>query len=263
MPKFAANLNFLFTESPLLERFAAAARSGFTAVEFPYPYEQDWAIAQALGAHGLVQAVINTPKGGAAGTHGLACVPGQKVEFRRSIEEAAGCASKLHCRNVHVLAGLTPPDRRSSTVYKTFVDNISFAAETLGHQGIRALIEPINPRDLPGYFLDHPETAWRAIHDASVSNLFLQYDLYHAQITQGDLAHSIERYLPRIAHVQVADPPDRSEPGTGEVNFPFLFDLLDRLGYDGWIGCEYRPKAHTESGLAWLAPYLRCPPGAR
>jgi hydroxypyruvate isomerase len=258
MPKFAANLSFLFTELPLLERFEAAARSGFTAVELPYPYQQNCAIAHALDACGLVQAVMNTPKRDEApGTHGLACVPGQEAEFRRSIEEAANCARKLRCRSVHVLAGLRPSSRRSSTVYKTFVENIAFAAEALGREGIQALIEPINPRDLPGYFLDHPETAWRAIHDAGVSNLFLQYDLYHAQITQGDLARSIERYLPRIAHVQVADPPDRSEPGTGEVNFSFLFELLDRLGYDGWIGCEYRPKAHTEAGLVWLAPYLR------
>lgn len=261
MPRFAANLSTQFLEWPFLDRFAAAAAAGFRAVEFYYPYAYDPAeLAGVLLRHNLAQVLFNTAKRPVGDTEqGLACVPGRQAEFRETIAEAVRFANALACPCVHVVAGVVPPgvDRRKA--YHTCVDNLAYAAEQLGRHAVKALIEPLNPRDAPGFILTSPAMAVALIRDAGVPNLHLQYDVYHAQIVQGDLARSIERYLPHIAHIQIADVPDRHEPGTGEIHFPFLFRLLDALGYDGWIGCEYYPLRDTRSGLGWADGYLAHP----
>ena len=254
MPKFAANLSFLFTEVPFAERFSRAAAAGFAGVEYLFPYE--WPlpdVADWLAAAELEQVLFNLPPGDwAKGERGLACLPGRQGEFAGSVEQALAYARGLGCRRVHCMAGLRPPEVAESEVEAVYVANLRHAADCLAPEGITVLIEPINSRiDMPNYWLDNVDKAIRLLDRIGRDNVLLQLDLYHAQIIQGDLARTLERHIGRIGHVQIADNPGRHEPGSGEIHYPFLFDLLDRLDYSGWIGCEYKPRAGTEAGLIW------------
>jgi hydroxypyruvate isomerase len=259
MPKFAANLTMLFGEVPFLDRFAAAARSGFHAVEylFPYPYAAV-ELAERLREHGLTQVLHNLPAGDwAAGERGIACHPDRVQEFREGVGRAIAYATTLGCHQVNCLAGIAPKGVSSGEARDTFVGNLKFAAPRLADAGIRLLIEPINTRDVPGFFLCRTSQAVEVLEEVGSPNLFLQYDIYHMQIMEGDLAATIARNLPRISHMQLADTPGRHEPGTGEINYPFLFRFIDKLEYGGWIGCEYVPEASTAAGLGWAEPHLR------
>lgn len=254
MPKFAANLTMMFTELPFLDRFAAAAEAGFAGVEYLFPYEFDADdLARRLKATGLVQVLHNLPAGDwAKGERGIAILPERTDEFRAGVETAIRYAQALGCRQINCLAGVVPQGVDPAVIEKTFVDNLAYAAGKLKAAGIKLLIEPINTIDIPGFFLNGTRQALEIIAKTGSDNLFLQYDIYHMQVMEGDLARTIERHLPAIAHIQLADNPGRNEPGTGEINYPFLFSHIDRLGYAGWIGCEYRPKAGTVQGLGWL-----------
>jgi hydroxypyruvate isomerase len=254
MPKFAANLTMLFNELDFTERFAAAAKAGFKGVEylFPYAYRKEQ-LAEHLARHGLVQVLHNLPAGDwAKGERGIACLPDRTDEFRAGVRQAIDYATALGCRQVNCLAGIAPLSVTGEELRKTLVANLRFAATALGEAGIRLLVEPINTRDIPGFYLCRTAQALELIDEVGSENLFLQYDIYHMQIMEGDLARTLEASLPRIAHVQLADNPGRNEPGTGEINYPFLFRHLDRIGYRGWIGCEYKPRGATEAGLSWL-----------
>lgn len=258
MPKFAANLTMLFNEVEFLARFEAAARAGFRGVEylFPYPFSKEQ-LAEQLGKHKLTQVLHNLPAGDwAAGERGIACHPNRVGEFQEGVGKAIDYATALSCKQVNCLVGIQPKDVSSDEARRTLVDNLKFAAEKLAAANIRLLIEPINTRDIPGFFLSGTKQALSIMDDVGSSNLFLQYDVYHMQIMEGDLAPTIQRNLSRIPHLQIADNPGRNEPGTGEINYPFLFQFLDNLGYEGWIGCEYKPKTTTVDGLGWIKPYL-------
>ncbi|WP_416137846.1 hydroxypyruvate isomerase [Halomonas sp. HK25] len=254
MPKFAANLSMLFTEEDFLDRFEAAARAGFKGVEylFPYDFTAD-EIKQRLDANGLTQVLFNLPAGDwGAGERGIACHPDRVEEFRAGVDQAIEYATALGCRQVNCLAGIQPQGVSDDEARQTLVENLRHAAGKLEAAGIRLIAEPINTRDIPGFFLNRTEQALAIFDEVGSDNLMLQYDIYHMQIMEGDLAPTIEKHLVRIAHVQLADNPGRHEPGTGEINYPFLFAHLDRLGYQGWIGCEYKPAGRTEEGLGWL-----------
>ena len=257
MPRFDANLSYLFTEVPFLDRFTEAAHAGFGAVEFAFGYDYPAPeIAARLAANGLKQILINAPPGDlAAGDRGLASCPGREHEFAASVVSALRYADALSCPRVHVMAGILPVDAdlaQRSRHYATFVRNLRYAAREAAEHGVTVTIEPINPRDVPGYFLTTQAEAHAIREDVGAVNLKVQMDFYHAQIVEGDLATKVERWLPHIGHIQVAGVPGRHEPDVGEVNFFYLFALLDELGYDGWIGCEYRPAEGTRAGLAWL-----------
>jgi hydroxypyruvate isomerase len=254
MPRFAANCSMLFAEQPFLDRFERAAQAGFEAVEFLFPYAHAAGeIAARLAANGLEAVLFNAPPGDAdAGERGTACIPGREAEFRDGVLRAAEYAQALGVGNVHVMAGLVPAGVAVDVARRTYVDNLRFAAAQFARIGVRALIEPINRFDMPSYFLHRAADALAVIDEVGAPNLLLQHDLYHAQRSEGELAANIERLLPKIGHMQIADNPGRHEPGSGEINFPFLFALIDRLGYRGHIGCEYRPLAVTEAGLAWF-----------
>jgi len=255
MPRFAANLTLMFTEVPFLERFERAAKAGFDAVEFQFPYA--WPkddVAAVLRASGLKAVLHNLPAGDwAAGDRGLACRPDRVAEFRESVPVGIEYAKALGVDRLHCLSGIEPTDHAPSDVHRTYVENLRFAAAETAAAGIRLLIEPINRYDIPGMYLHRSAQAIEVMDEVGSDKLFLQYDIYHAQRTEGELAATMHRLLPRIAHIQIADNPGRHEPGTGEINFPFLFDLMDRLGYDGWVGCEYVPVSETEAGLSWRA----------
>ncbi len=253
MPKFAANLTMLFTEVPFVDRFAAAAHAGFTGVEYLFPYDYDAPdLAGRLRTHGLTQVLHNLPAGNwSAGERGIACHPDRTAEFADGVARAIDYARALGCPQVNCLAGIVPGGVTAAAAHATFVSNVKLAAARLGDAGIRLVIEPINTRDIPGFFLTHTRQAL-AIIDEVGANVAVQYDVYHMQIMEGDLAKTIERHLPRIGHMQVADPPSRHEPGTGEINYRFLLNWIDRLGYDGWIGLEYKPAGRTEDGLRWI-----------
>jgi hydroxypyruvate isomerase len=253
MPKFAANLSLLFNELPFLDRFEAAAAAGFDAVEFMFPYDfEPEDIRARLKANGLHLVLFNLPAGNwAAGERGLAIYPNLVREFRDSVAQALKYAKALDCTQLHCLAGVAPVGGDMRAMRKTYVDNLRHAAGLLADEGITLLIEAINTRDVPGYFLDTTAKAADVIESVEAENLRLQYDVYHMQIMEGDLAPTIDKYLRLIAHVQIADTPGRHEPGTGEINFPFIFDHLDRAGYTGWVGCEYRPRTSTLDSLAW------------
>jgi hydroxypyruvate isomerase len=255
MPRFCANLSMLFTELPFLDRFEAAAKAGFAGVEylFPYEYEPD-EILDRLKANGLTQVLFNMPAGDwAAGERGLAALPDRAGEFREGVAKAARYAGALGTSSVHCMAGILPPGIDAASARHTYVENLRFAAEAFSDLSANVLIEPINTRDMPGYFLTHTRQAMDVIAEVGAGNVRLQYDCYHMQIMEGDLTPTIERLLPSIAHIQIADTPGRNEPGTGEINYPFIFAHLDRIGYAGWIGCEYRPRGTTADGLGWLA----------
>lgn len=259
MPKFAANLSMLYTERDFLDRFAAAADTGFKGVEYLFPYAYPAReLAERLQQHGLTQVLHNLPPGDwAAGERGIACLPDRVGEFQDSVARAIDYASALGCKQVNCLAGIAPQDADPATLEQTLVDNLRFAAGKLEEVGIKLLIEPINNRrDIPGFYLCHTRQALNIIERVGSDNLFIQYDIYHMQIMEGDLAMTIAANLDRIAHLQLADNPGRHEPGSGEINYPFLFGYLDQRGYRGWIGCEYKPQAGTEVGLGWVKPYL-------
>jgi 2-dehydrotetronate isomerase len=253
MPKLAANLHFLFQELPFLDRFAAAAEAGFRGVECLFPYEVPAdAIAARLERHGLTLALFNLPPGDAgAGERGLGALPGRERQFMAGVEQALAYALATGGRHIHVLSGIWPVGRDKSLGEATLIANLRRAADRVGPHGIELLLEPINPRDIPGYFLNTPQQAAAILDRVARANVRLQLDLYHCQIVAGDLARHIRELLARIAHVQIAGVPERHEPDRGEVDYVYLLDLLDRLGYDGWVGCEYRPAAGTRAGLAW------------
>lgn len=261
MPRFAANLSMLFTEVPLLERFERAARAGFSAVELQFPYEVAAAeMRERLDAHGLTMVLHNLPAGDwAAGDRGLACDPARVAEFRAGVPRAIDYAKTLGVPQLNCLAGKAPSGVDEARIRATFVDNLRYAAAALKSAGLRLLIEPINNYDVPGFWLNNTAKAISVLDEAGADNAFVQYDIYHAQRYEGELAATMSRYLPRIGHIQLADNPGRNEPGSGEIHYPFLFAHLDRIGYAGWIGCEYKPAGTTEAGLGWLEAARRGP----
>ncbi len=265
MPRFAANLSMLYNDVDFLDRFAAAAKDGFKAVEFlfPYAYAPD-VLAAKLKAHGLQQVLFNAPPGNwDAGERGMACLPGREAEFRANFARALEYAQALGCPRVHTMAGLVPAGADHALLRATYVANLRAAAAMAAPLGINVLIEPINTRDMPGYYLNRQDQAHAVVADVGAPNLKVQMDLYHLQVVEGDLASHIRQYIPtgNVGHIQIAGVPERHEPDVGEINYPYLFKLLDDLGYDGWIGCEYRPargaaKGATSDGLGWVKPWL-------
>jgi len=254
MPRFAANLTMLFTEFPFLDRFERAARAGFRGVEFLFPYAfQPKDIRDRLEQFDLQLVLHNLPAGDwEAGERGIACHPDRGAEFRQGVERAIDYAAALGVPQLNCLVGKAPSGIPDDVLRATLVENLHHAAQRLKAEGIRLLVEPINTFDIPGFWLSRSDQALALIEEVGGDNLFLQYDIYHAQRTEGELAETLRRNIKRIAHVQIADNPGRNEPGTGEINFPFLFGHLDRLGYAGWIGCEYKPAVATEIGLDWI-----------
>ena len=262
MPQFAANLSMMYTEHAFLDRFGAAAADGFTAVEYLFPYAQPAAeLAQRLAEHGLHQVLFNAPPGQFdAGERGTACLPGREAEFRRGfVEQALPYAAALKCPRIHVMAGLIPAGIERAPLRATYAENLAWAAREAAGAGLDVLIEPINRRDIPGYFLNRQDDAHEIVGEIGAPNLKVQMDLYHCQIVEGDLAMKLRKYLPtgRVGHLQIAGVPDRHEPDLGEVNHPYLFELIDALGWRGHIGCEYRPAGATSAGLGWFEPYRR------
>jgi hydroxypyruvate isomerase len=255
VPKLAANLSTLFPELAFPERFAAAARAGFRYVEYQFPYEWQPDELARRARDARVEIVLhNLPAGDfAKGDRGLACLPGREREFREGVERAIGYAEAAGCPRLNCLAGLAPADAEHFAV---LVDNVRYAARKLGAAGLQLTLEPINTRTVPGFFLSRSAQAIDVLNAAGEGNAFLQYDFFHMQIMEGDLARTVERLLRRIGHIQLADVPGRHEPGTGEINFDFLLRRLDALGYSGWVGCEYNPAGDTLEGLKWAQPYL-------
>jgi 2-dehydrotetronate isomerase len=254
MPRFAANLAYIFTERPLIERFAAAAAAGFTAVELQFPYDHPPSAVKAeLERHGLTQLGVNTPFG-REGEFGLAAVAGRERDFDTLFRQALDYTVAIGGRAVHCLAGKVPPEQRPAAE-AVFVANLKRAADLAAEKGVMLLIEPINPRDRPDYFLTRVEHAADVIGRLDRPNVKIQFDFYHVQIVGGDLIRRFEKQLPHVGHVQIAAVPSRHEPDEGEVNYPAIFAMLDRLGYGGWVGCEYRPRGRTEDGLSWARPY--------
>jgi hydroxypyruvate isomerase len=258
MPKFSANLTFLYQQHAFLDRFAAAAADGFPAVEYvaPYDYPPE-VVAEALAANGLVQALFNLPAGDwEGGERGIGCLPDRVEEFRASVDTAIRYGRALGCTKINCLAGFAPEGVDRDTLEGTLVANLKYAAPRLADAGIRLLLEPINQRDMPGFYVSTTDHAERLLDAAGSDNVYIQYDIYHTQVMQGDLVPTYARLRDRIAHVQIADNPGRHEPGTGEINYGFVLAELDRLGYDGFVGCEYKPKSgDTTEGLGWMAPY--------
>jgi len=257
MPRFAANLSMMFNEVPFLDRFALAAKAGFKGVEFLFPYDHPAAeIAARLKDNGLQQVLFNAPAGDfGKGERGMAAIPGKQAAFRDSIKLALEYATTLACPRLHIMAGLKPEGVAHHMLTAVYGANLAYAAEECAKAGVKPIIEPINHRDIPGFFLNTTDQAAAIIAAVGPEKLGLQFDLYHCQITEGDVVKRVEKHLPLIAHMQVADTPGRHEPGTGEVNWPFVFKTIDALGFRGWIGCEYRPAGETLAGLSWFAPY--------
>ncbi|MDQ2635037.1 MAG: hydroxypyruvate isomerase [Pseudomonadota bacterium] len=254
MPRFSANLSMLFTEHDFLDRFDAAARAGFKGVEYIGPYDHaPEVVAARLKKNGLSQVLFNLPPGDwGKGERGIAVLPDRIDEFRKSVDTAITYAKALDCPQVNCLAGIAPEGISPAELEDVFVHNLSYAAPRLEEAGIRLLVEAINTRDIPGFFLKTSGQALAIMDRVGSTNLYFQYDIYHMQIMEGDLARTIEENLGRIAHIQLADNPGRNEPGTGEINYPFLYEHLDRIRYNGWVGAEYKPKAGTEAGLGWF-----------
>jgi 2-dehydrotetronate isomerase len=259
MPRFAANLTMMYGEHPFPDRFAAAAKDGFKAVEYLFPYEYPAKdLAKWLCEHGLTQMLLNAPPGNwAAGERGLASLPGKEAEFRAGIQTALEYAQTLGCPRVHVMAGVEPAGADCAAMRGTFKANLAWAAELAAPAGVQLLIEPINTRDMPGYFLNRQDVAHALVDEIGSPVVKVQMDLYHCQIVEGDVSMKLRKYLSgagrkNVGHIQIASVPERNEPDRGELNYDYLFDLIDELGYDGWIGCEYRPRAGTSEGLAWL-----------
>ncbi len=255
MPKFAANLTMLFNEQPFLERFGAAARNGFQGVEFLFPYEfEPQQLHEKLQQHGLQMVLHNLPAGNwAGGERGIACHPGRVAEFEQGVETALAYADVLGTQRINCLAGIQPEGVSAADARATLVGNLKFAAAALKRAGIPLLVEPINTFDIPGFFLSGTRQGLELIEAVGSDNLFLQYDIYHMQRMEGELANTIKNHLSVIGHIQLADNPGRFEPGTGEINYRYLLNFLDEIGYEGWVGCEYKPKSGTEAGLGWRA----------
>jgi hydroxypyruvate isomerase len=243
---------------PFLDRFAAARAAGFRGVEYLFPYDFDKAeLREQLQQHGMMQVLHNLPAGNwAAGERGIAILPDRVKEFRDGVHRAAEYAKALDCRQLNCLAGIAPDDADVFELNEVLVGNLRYAADALSKEGIKLLIEPINTSDIPGFFLNRTEQAAQIVADVGSHNLFIQYDIYHMQIMEGDIARTLQKHLGRIAHVQLADNPGRNEPGTGEINYPFLFRHLDAIGYRGWVGCEYKPRTTTVDGLGWHAAQI-------
>lgn len=258
MPKFAANLSFLYADLPFLDRIAAAAKDGFPAVEYVGPYDfPEGDVAAALKAANVKQALFNLPAGDwAGGERGIGCLPDRVEEFKKGVDTAISYAKALGCLKINCLAGIAPKGVAAEKLEQTLVENLKYAAPRLADAGVKLLLEPINLRDIPGFFVSTTDHAERILEAVGSENLFIQYDIYHTQIMQGDLAETYRRLKAKIAHVQLADNPGRHEPGTGEINYPYLFNMLDAEGYDGFIGCEYKPSAGTTEGLGWMKPWL-------
>ena len=274
MPKFAANLSFLYPELPFLDRFEAAAKDGFKAVEYLFPYAYDAKeLAARLKINGLQQVLFNLPPGGVdagsidaawnSGMRGIACITGREAELLAGVALALRYAETLNCPRMHMMAGLLPAGKTKANVCDTYIKNASKVSNIIAGYSLDLLLEPINTRDIPGFFLNRQDEAHALIAKIGQPNVKVQMDLYHCQIMEGDLAMKIRQYLPtgHVGHFQIAGVPQRHEPDVGEMNYPYLFDLIDSLGYDGWIGCEYKPQlggqAHgTSNGLGWLKPYL-------
>lgn len=259
MPRFAANLSLLFTEWPFLERFDAAARAGFTAVEFQFPYA--WpaqVIAERLQAAGVQAVLHNLPAGHwEQGERGIACHPGREEAFRAAVAQAVAYAHTLGVPQLNCLVGLRPREADAALVRSTLVRNLRYGAQVLADAGLRLLIEPLNAYDVPGFYVQSTQEALELLEDVGADNAWLQYDIYHAQRSEGELAATLRQHLGRIGHIQLADNPGRHEPGTGEIRFDYLLAELDRLGYAGWVGCEYHPLRHSLDSLQWCAPWLR------
>jgi len=253
VPRFCANLSMMFNEVPFLDRFEAAAKAGFTAVEFLFPYEHPAAeLRSRLQAHGLTQALFNAPPGDwAAGERGTAALPGREAEFREGVKRALDYAHALDCGLVHCMAGIAPPGVAPATLAARYAANIAWAAEQAEAAGVRLAIEPINHRDMPGYVLSTLAQAAAVVTAVGAGRVGIQFDIYHCQVTEGDITKRMEALMPLIAHMQIADVPARNEPGTGEIGWDFVFRRIDALGYRGWVGCEYRPAGDTVAGLAW------------
>jgi len=254
MPQFAANLTMIFTELPFLDRFEAAARAGFHAVEFLFPYAYDaQELRRLLDGNGLQLVLHNLPPGDwDGGERGIACHPDRVDEFRAGVARGIEYAQALGVHQLNCLAGKAPAGVDDTVLRQTLVDNLRYAAGELKQAGLRLLIEPINSYDIPGFYVNRTQQAVDILDEVGADNAFVQYDIYHAQRMEGELAATISRHLGRIAHLQLADNPGRHEPGSGEINYAFLFSHLDRIGYDGWIGCEYKPATTTEAGLGWI-----------
>lgn len=269
MPRFAANLSLMYTELPFLARFAAAARDGFQAVEylFPYAYPAE-ELAELLDKHGLQQVLFNAPPGGRnlqemaqawdAGMRGTLCLNGQEDSFRNGVWEALRYAQVLQCPRIHVMSGLIPNGAARYALRSRVLSNLRWAAQAAADVGVDIMIESINHRDMPGYYLQTQDQAHSLAQTVAAPNLKVQMDLYHCQITEGDVASKLRQYLPtgRVGHIQIAGVPERHEPDVGELNYRYLFSVIDALGYSGWVGCEYRPRQDTSQGLAWMATLL-------
>ena len=258
MPRLAANLTMLWNELDFMDRFAAAARAGFQGVEYLFPYDYDkQRLAGELKKLNLAQVLHNLPAGNwAQGERGIGCHADRVREFQEGVDRAIDYATALGCKQVNCLAGIRPAHRDPNDARETFIRNLQYAAPRLKAAGIKLLIEAINTRDIPGFFLTTTRQALDIIKAVGSDNLFVQYDIYHMQIMEGDLARTIEANLAMIPHMQLADNPGRNEPGTGEINYPFLLQHIDRVGYQGWVGCEYKPATTTDAGLGWVKPYL-------
>ena len=265
MPRFAANLSMLYPELDFLDRFEAAARDGFEGVEYLFPYAwQPREIAARLKGNGLTQVLFNTAPGNwEGGERGLACIPGREAEFAKAIEQALAYAQALECPRIHAMAGLVPAGSTRESVRATYVANLRSAAAVAAKQGVDLLLEPINPRDIPGFFLNRQDDAHRLVEEIGAGNVKIQFDLYHCQIVEGDVAMKIRQYLPtgRVGHFQIAGVPQRHEPDLGELHHPYLFGVIDEVsaqcGWQGWVGCEYRPSrgnqpGGTSTGLEWM-----------
>jgi len=259
MPKFAANLSMMYQEHDFLDRFAAAATDGFKGVEFLFPYDYPPAEIKArLTGSGLTQALFNAPPGDwSKGERGMASLPGREDGFRRSFDQALAYARVLGNTRLHVMAGLIAPGAERAPHHDTYVKNLAWAADQAASLGITCVIEPINTRDIPGFYLNTQAEAHAICAETGKSSVKVQMDFYHCQIVEGDLATRLKQHFAGVGHIQIAGVPERHEPDVGEVNYPYLFALMDQLGYDGWVGCEYRPQGETSAGLGWLAPYLR------
>lgn len=258
MPRLAANLSMLFTEYDFMDRFGAAAEAGFTGVEYLFPYDYPASdIAGCLQEHGLTQVLFNLPAGDwQAGERGIACLPDRVEEFRAGVDQAIEYAQALGCKQLNCLAGIAPEDRLAEAE-ETLIANLRFAADKLEAVGIKLLVEAINTRDIPGFFLNNTKQTLAIIHAVGSGNIAYQYDIYHMQIMEGDLAPTIQNHLGEIDHIQLADNPGRHEPGTGEINYGYLLPFLDRIGYQGWVGCEYKPATTTKAGLGWLQAHTQ------
>ena len=258
MPRFAANVSTLFTETGFLERFAAAREAGFRAVEYQYPYDFAPAeVARAAREAGVEVVLHNMPQGDAQrNERGTACLPGREQRFRDDLERAIEYARAARCSSLHLMAGVVPAGAERTTLHATYVANLKHAAKRLGEERMRLLIEPLSERTVANCFLRSSAQAAQVLEEVGAGNALIQYDLFHMQIMEGNLAATIERLLPRIGHLQIADAPGRHEPGSGEINFDFLFRHVDAIGYSGWIGCEYNPARGTVEGLKWAKPYL-------